>query len=135
MMRNDNTSDEKKDVPVHHQNDPRLRGLYYYYILHDWAEKKKDQLYVRLTTRPTLNLKSCINSSVPLSRIENFDLAQEDFENNNKTEITYKFPKIGRKYTNKCENKEVNVNVNNQSRKKSKNHRAILENTIQKWIE
>ncbi|CAG8563079.1 3533_t:CDS:2 [Rhizophagus irregularis] len=85
--------------------------------------------------RPTLNPKSCIDSSVPLPRIENFDLAQEDFEDNNKTEITYKFPKIGRKYTNKRENKEVDVNVDNQSRKKSKNHGAILENTIQKWME
>ncbi|GBC51354.2 hypothetical protein GLOIN_2v1817865 [Rhizophagus irregularis DAOM 181602=DAOM 197198] len=60
--------------------------------------------------RPTLNPKSCIDSSVPLPRIENFDLAQEDFEDNNKTEITYEFPKIGRKYTNKRENKEVDVN-------------------------
>ncbi|UZO10846.1 uncharacterized protein OCT59_002424 [Rhizophagus irregularis] len=112
--------------------------------------------------RPTLNPKSCIDSSVPLPRIENFDLAQEDFEDNNtvyinlrivyailaiffacfwsfdvcnKTEITYEFPKIGRKYTNKRENKEVDVNVDNQSRKKSKNHGAILENTIQKWME
>ncbi|CAB4493310.1 unnamed protein product [Rhizophagus irregularis] len=85
--------------------------------------------------RPTLNPKSCIDSSVSLPRIENFDLAQEDFEDNNKTEITYEFPKIGRKYTNKCENKEVDVNVDNQSRKKSKNHGAILENTIQKWME
>ncbi|CAB5394073.1 unnamed protein product [Rhizophagus irregularis] len=85
--------------------------------------------------RPTLNPKSCIDSSVPLPRIENFDLAQEDFEDNNKTEITYEFPKIGRKYTNKHENKEVDVNVDNQSRKKSKNHGAILENTIQKWME
>ncbi|UZO05161.1 uncharacterized protein OCT59_025521 [Rhizophagus irregularis] len=68
--------------------------------------------------RPTLNPKSCIDSSVPLPRIENFDLVQEDFEDNNKTEITYEFPKI-----------------DNQSRKKSKNHGAILENTIQKWME
>ena len=77
MVRNDNTPDEKKylgitprgiripddryvnyfgqrilarDVPAHHQNDPRLRGLYYHYTPHVWAEKKKDQLYVRLTT-------------------------------------------------------------------------------------
>ncbi|EXX53747.1 uncharacterized protein OCT59_017365 [Rhizophagus irregularis] len=85
--------------------------------------------------RPTLNPKSCIDSSIPLPRIKNFDLAQEDFKDNNKTEITYEFPKIGRKYTNKCENKKVDVNVDNQSRKKSKNHGTILENTIQKWME
>jgi hypothetical protein len=74
-VRNDNTPDEKKylgitprgiripddryvnyfgqrilarDVPAHHQNEPRLRALYYHYTPHDWAEKKKDQLYVRL---------------------------------------------------------------------------------------
>ncbi|PKC60539.1 hypothetical protein RhiirA1_467888 [Rhizophagus irregularis] len=87
-MRNDNTPDKKnqriliRDVSVHHQNDSRLRSLYYYYTLHDWAEKKKDQLYVRLTTRLTLNPKSCINSSISLSRIENFDLTQEDSEDN-----------------------------------------------------
>ncbi|CAB4491372.1 unnamed protein product [Rhizophagus irregularis] len=85
--------------------------------------------------RPTLNPKSCIDSSIPLPRIKNFDLAQEDFKDNNKTEITYEFPKIGKKYTNKCENKKVDVNVDNQSRKKSKNHGTILENTIQKWME
>ncbi|CAB5124140.1 unnamed protein product [Rhizophagus irregularis] len=56
--------------------------------------------------RPTLNPKSCIDSFVPLPRIENFDLAQKDFEDNNKTEITYEFPKI-----------------------------VILKNTIQKWME
>ncbi|GBC45514.1 uncharacterized protein OCT59_013437 [Rhizophagus irregularis] len=77
MVRNDNTPDEKKylgitprdiripddqyvdyfgqrilarDVPAHHQNEPRLRSLYYHYTPHDWAEKKKYQLYVRLTT-------------------------------------------------------------------------------------
>lgn len=43
-------------------------------------------------------------------------------------------PKIGRKYTNKRENKEVDVNLDNQSRKKSKNHGTILVNTIQKWM-
>ncbi|PKY36849.1 hypothetical protein RhiirB3_460468, partial [Rhizophagus irregularis] len=74
--------------------------------------------------RPTLNPKSCIDSFVPLPRIENFDLAQKDFEDNNKTEITYEFPKI-----------EVDVNVDNQSKKKSKNHGVILKNTIQKWME
>ncbi|CAB5390914.1 unnamed protein product [Rhizophagus irregularis] len=57
--------------------------------------------------RPTLNPKSCIDSFVPLPRIENFDLAQKDFEDNNKTEITYEFPKIGRKYTNKHEIKKL----------------------------
>src|SRR6266498_1782870 len=77
MVRNDNTPDEKKylgitphgiripddryvnyfgqrilarDVPAHHQNKPSLRGLYYHYTPHDWAEKKKYQLYIRLTT-------------------------------------------------------------------------------------
>ena len=76
-LRNDNTPDEKKylgitprgiripddryvnyfgqkilarDVPAHHQNEPRLHALYYYYTPQNWAEKKKDQLYVRLTT-------------------------------------------------------------------------------------
>ncbi|UZO04611.1 uncharacterized protein OCT59_024987 [Rhizophagus irregularis] len=71
MVRNDNTPDEKKylgitprdiripddqyvdyfgqrilarDVPAHHQNEPRLRSLYYHYTPHDWAEKKKYQL-------------------------------------------------------------------------------------------
>jgi len=39
-----------RDVPAYHQNKPSLRGLYYHYTPHDWAEKKKDQLYVRLTT-------------------------------------------------------------------------------------
>jgi hypothetical protein len=77
MMRNDNTPDNKKylgitphgiripddwyvdyfgkrilarDVPAHHQNESSLCDLYYHYTPHDWAEKKKDQLYVRLTT-------------------------------------------------------------------------------------
>jgi hypothetical protein len=77
MVRNDNTPDKKKylgitphgiripdnryvnyfgqrilarDVPAYHQNEPSLCDLYYYYTSHDWAEKKKDQLYVRLTT-------------------------------------------------------------------------------------
>ncbi|UZO07431.1 uncharacterized protein OCT59_027715 [Rhizophagus irregularis] len=77
FMRNDNTPDEKKylgitprdiripddqyvnyfgrrilarDVPAHHQNEPRLRDLYCHYTPHNWAENKKDQLYVRLTT-------------------------------------------------------------------------------------
>jgi hypothetical protein len=85
--------------------------------------------------RPTLNPKSCIDSSALSPGMENFDLAQEDFEDNNKTEITYEFPRIGRKYTNKRENKEVDVNLDNQSRKKSKNHGTILENTIQKPYE
>ena len=73
IVRNDNTPDDKKylgitsrsiripddryvdyfgqrilarDVPAYHQNKPSLRGLYYHYIPHDWAEKKKDQLYI-----------------------------------------------------------------------------------------
>ena len=77
MVKNDNILDEKKylgitprgiripddryvnyfgqrilarDVPAHHQNDPRIRNLYYHYTPHAWAEKKKNQLYVRLTT-------------------------------------------------------------------------------------
>src|SRR3954470_22041621 len=77
MVRNDNTPDEKKylditprairipddryvdyfgqrilarDVPAYHQNKPSLHGLYYHYTSHVWAEKKKDQLYIRLTT-------------------------------------------------------------------------------------
>src|SRR5581483_8145623 len=77
MVKNDNIPDEKKylgitprgiripddryvnyfgqrilarDVPAHHQNEPRLRELYYHYTPHDWAEKKKYQLYIRLTT-------------------------------------------------------------------------------------
>ena len=39
-----------RDVPAHHQNEPSLHDLYYHYTPHDWAEKKKNQLYVRLTT-------------------------------------------------------------------------------------
>ncbi|GBB86197.1 hypothetical protein RclHR1_12630014, partial [Rhizophagus clarus] len=39
-----------RDVPAHHQNEPRLRDLYYHYTPYDWAEKKKYQLYIRLTT-------------------------------------------------------------------------------------
>ncbi len=77
MMRNDNTSNEKKylgiisrdirisddqyinyfdqrilarDVLAYHQNKPSLCDLYYHYTPHDWAEKKKYQLYIRLTT-------------------------------------------------------------------------------------
>ncbi|CAB5381145.1 unnamed protein product [Rhizophagus irregularis] len=100
-----------------------------------FIQYKKEIEAILNKDRPTLNPKSCINSSVSLPRIENFDLTQENFEDNNKTEITYEFLKIGRKYTNKRENKEVDVNVDNQSRKKSKNHGAILENTIQKWME
>jgi hypothetical protein len=77
MVRNNNTPDEKKylnisscdikipdnqyvdyfgqrilarDISVHHQNESRLRDLYYHYTSHDWTEKKKDQLYVQLTT-------------------------------------------------------------------------------------
>jgi hypothetical protein len=77
IVKNDNTSDDKKylditprgiripddryvdyfgkrilarDVPAHHQNELSLRDLYYHYTSHDWVEKKKDQLYVRLTT-------------------------------------------------------------------------------------
>ena len=73
MVRNDNTPDEKKylgitphgiripddryinyfgqrilarDVPAYHQNKPSLRDLYYHYTSHDWAEKKKYQLYI-----------------------------------------------------------------------------------------
>src|SRR6266542_302284 len=77
MVRNNNTPDEKKylgitprniripddryvdyfgqrilarDVPAHHQNNPRFCSLYYHYTPHAWIEKKKKQLYVRLTT-------------------------------------------------------------------------------------
>ena len=45
-----------RDVPVYHQNKPSLRGLYYHYTPHDWAEKKKDQLYIQLRGGPEITL-------------------------------------------------------------------------------
>ena len=38
---------QAKDMPAHYQN---LSILYDHYTPQSWAEKKKDKLYVRLTT-------------------------------------------------------------------------------------
>lgn len=76
---------------------------------------------------------SCIDSSVSLSKEKESDDDQEDFEISNRKEISYE--KIGRKPTNKRKNKGAEVNLDNQDRKRSKNNKTNLEDTIQKWLE
>ena len=83
--------------------------------------------------RPILNPKSCIDSSVSLSEKKGSDDVQENFGVDNKNEISYE--KIGRKFTNKRENKELEVNLDNQDKKKSKNNKTNFENTLQNWLE
>jgi hypothetical protein len=70
---------------------------------------------------------SCIDSE------KESDDDQEDFEISNRKEISYE--KIGRKPTNKRKNKGAEVNLDNQDRKRSKNNKTNLEDTIQKWLE
>jgi len=92
----------------------------------------KDEIEAILNKdRPILNPKSCIDSSASLPRKEESDDNQEKVEMDNKTETSYELPKIGRKYTNKREN-EVEES---QDRKKLKNNKSNLENTIQKLLE
>ena len=81
--------------------------------------------------RPILNPKSCIDSSASLSRKEESDDGQEKSEINNKKETSFELPKIGRKKTNKHENEAED----NQDKKKPKNNKINLENTIQRLIE
>ncbi|RIA79040.1 hypothetical protein C1645_841707 [Glomus cerebriforme] len=83
--------------------------------------------------RPILNPKSCIDSSVSLSEKKGSDDVQENFEIDNKNEILYE--KISRKPTNKCENKEIKVNLDSQDRKRPKNNKINFENTLQNWLE
>ncbi|RGB22679.1 hypothetical protein C1646_775704 [Rhizophagus diaphanus] len=40
-----------------------------------------------------------------------------------------------KKLTNKCENKEMEVNLDIQDKKKSKNSKTNFENTLQNWLE
>lgn len=84
--------------------------------------------------RPILNPKSCIDSSVTLSKKKESNDGQENFEiDNNKKEILYE--RIGKKSAKKRENNEAEVNLDNQNKKKSKGNKPNFENTIQKWLE
>jgi hypothetical protein len=84
--------------------------------------------------RPNLNPKSCIDSSVSLSRNESDD-NPKDFEMDNRKEVLYE--RIGRNHTKKHENKEVKANLDNQNRKKRSKHNKTnpFENIIQEWLE
>ena len=53
----------------------------------------------------------------------------------NEKEPLYELPKIGKNHTNKRKNKETEINLDNQDRKKHKSNGTNLENTIQKWLE
>lgn len=94
---------------------------------------KEDIETILNKNRPILNPKSCIDSSVSLLEKIGSDNVQENFGVDNKNEISYE--KIGRKLTNKRENKEVEVDLDNQDRKKSKNNKINFENTLQNWLE
>jgi len=88
--------------------------------------------------RPTLNPKSCIDSSKVLSKKEESkesDDDQESFEIDKEKEPLYEFPKIGRNHTNKRKNKGTEINLDDQDKKKHRNNGSNLENTIQKWLE
>ena len=85
-----------------------------------------------------MNPKSCIDSSKILPRKDELkepDDNQESFGIDNEKELLYELPKIGRNHTNKRKNKETEINLDNQDRKKHKNNGTNLENTIQKWLE
>lgn len=75
-----------------------------------------------------MNPKSCIDSFASLSKKESDD-GQEKSEIDDRKEISQEFPKIGRKHTNKHEDED------NQNKKKPKNNKPNLENTIQKLLE
>ena len=60
-----------------------------------------------------MNPKSCIDTSVFLSGMKD----QENPVEEKKIEMTYVFPKIGRKHRSKQETEESDVNLNDQSRK------------------
>jgi len=78
-----------------------------------------------------LNPKSCIDTSVFLSGMEDQGNPVEE----KKIETPYVFPKIGRKHKSKQETEELDVNLNDQSRKKPKKSGNNLENIMQKWVE
>ena len=80
-----------------------------------------------------MNPKSCIDSSFSLEK-EDFNDAQEDSVEDEKKE-TPVFPKIGRKHKNKQVVDDADVDLENQSRKKSRKSGSNLERTIQKWLE
>jgi hypothetical protein len=89
----------------------------------------KDEIEAILNKdRPTLNPKSCIDSSASLPRKE---VGQENPEIDNKKETSCRLPKIGRKYKNKRENEAEEY----QDRKKLKGNKSELENTIQRLLE
>ncbi|GET04961.1 hypothetical protein GLOIN_2v1817865 [Rhizophagus clarus] len=93
----------------------------------------KDEIEAILNKdRLILNSKSYIDSTASLLRKKEFGCSQEKSEINNEKEIPYKPSKIDRKYKNKCEINEVE---DNQDRKKLKNNKTNLENTIQRLLE
>lgn len=84
--------------------------------------------------RPTLNPKSCIDSSALLSEKEDSSDIQENFIEDKNTETPYILPKISRKHKNKQEPEGLDL-LDVQSKKKSKKNGSNLENIIQKWVE
>src|SRR5206468_6241306 len=85
--------------------------------------------------RPTLNPKSCIDSSEFSSRNEKELNLQENLTEKKQTETPCVIPKIGRRHKNKRENDDADTNFDDQSRKKSKKHGNNLGNILQHWIE
>ncbi|CAB5343231.1 unnamed protein product [Rhizophagus irregularis] len=85
--------------------------------------------------RPTLNPKSCIDSSEFSSRNEKELNFQENLSEKKQTETPCVIPKIGRKHKNKRENDDADANFDDQSKKKSKKHGNNLGNILQHWIE
>ena len=81
--------------------------------------------------RPTLNPKSCIDSSEFSSRNEDDLNIQENLQ----VETPYVIPKIGRKHKSKRENDDANANLDDQSKKKPKKNGNNVGNILQNWIE